>query len=113
MSMPPLIGGGEFRDDILRIAELTVNTTMLENMRFSNCRIIGPAVLALLNDIELSHCRWDGDVNALFWEVPDSRPVFIGAVGVRHCTFSNCRFENVGIAGPPGARAIIEAGFDQ
>jgi hypothetical protein len=50
MSSPPLRGDRSFRDDIVRIAELTVNTSMLENYEFSNCRfeqvgIAGPSEL--------------------------------------------------------------------
>jgi len=98
-----------FRDEVVRIAELTVNTSILENLEFSNCRIIGPAVLVLLGGVSIIHPRWDApDLDALFWEVPPTRELVVGAVGVAHCTFSNCRFEQIGIAGPRELRAQIE-----
>lgn len=43
-----LRGDGKYRDEIVRISELTVNTYILKDLEFVNCRIIGPAVLAIL-----------------------------------------------------------------
>jgi hypothetical protein len=108
----PLTGDGKFRDDVIRIAELTVNTFLLEDLEFSNCRIIGPAVLAILDNVSIIGCRWDAPgFEALFWEVAPTRPVVVGAVGVRNTTFANCSFENVGVAGPPGLREVFGRGF--
>ncbi len=112
MTSAPLRGDRSFRDDIVRIAELTVNTSMLENYEFSNCRIIGPAVLVLLGNVHLLHCGWDAPgLEAVFWEIAPTREYVVGAVGVANCTFSNCRFEQVGIAGPSELRAQMEQAF--
>jgi hypothetical protein len=112
MSTPPLRADNTFRDEVVRIAELTVNTSTLENMEFSNCRIIGPAVLVLLGEVNMLHATWDApDLDAVFWEVPPTREVVVGAVGVLRCTFSNCRFEQVGVAGRPELRAQMEQAF--
>jgi hypothetical protein len=112
MSTPPLRGDRTFRDDVVRIAELTVNTSMLDGYEFSNCRIIGPAVLVLLDNVTIVHCTWDApDLDAVFWEVSPTRQFVVGAVGVAKCTFSNCRFEQVGVAGPPELRAQLDRGF--
>ena len=112
MASPPLRGDRSFRDDIVRIAELTVNTSMLENYEFSNCRIIGPAVLVLLGNVQLLHCGWDAPgLEAVFWEIPATREYVVGAVGVANCTFSNCRFEQVGVAGPSELREQMEQAF--
>ena len=40
--MPPPTGDGHFRDEVIRLAELTVNTNTIESLQFTNCRIIGP-----------------------------------------------------------------------
>jgi hypothetical protein len=114
MSRPPLVGDREFRNQVVRIADLTVNTSMLDGYRFSNCRIIGPAVLALLDGVELISCGWDAPgLDAVFWEVPPTRGPVVGAVGVANCTFSNCTFTLVGVAGPPELRAVLERGFNE
>jgi hypothetical protein len=108
----PLVGGGKFRDEVIRISELTVNTVMIEGYEFSNCRIIGPAILGLIGGVEILHCGWDAPgIDAFFWEVPPSRGEVVGLVGVRNCVFSNCKFEAIGIAGPPEMRAQLEAAF--
>jgi len=112
MSTPPLRGDRTFRDDLVRIAELTVNSSMLDGYEFSNCRIIGPAVLVLLGNVHIVHCAWDAPgIDAVFWEVPSTREFVVGAVGVARCTFSNCRFEQIGVAGPPELREQLERGF--
>jgi hypothetical protein len=114
MSTPPLRADGTFRDEVVRIAELTVNSSTLEGLEFSNCRIIGPAVLVPLDDVTIVHCSWDAPgFDAIYWEVPPERNYVVGAVGVTRCTFSNCRFEQIGIAGPPAFRAQMERGFSE
>ena len=85
---------------------------MLENYQFSNCRIIGPAVLVLLHHVEMLHCSWDAPgLEAVFWEIPQGRDYVVGAVGIASCTFSNCRFEQIGIAGSPELREQIAQAF--
>jgi hypothetical protein len=112
MSIPPLRADGRFRDEVVRIAELTVNSSTLQDLEFSNCRIIGPAVLVLLDNVTIAHCSWDAPgFDAIYWEVPPERGFVVGAVGVARCTFSNCRFEQVGIAGPAALRGQLERGF--
>ena len=112
MSRPPLRADRTFRDEVVRIAELTVNTSMLEDLEFSNCRIIGPAVLVLLEGVTLTGCTWDAPgLDALFWEVPRTRRLVMGAVGVNRCQFSNCTFELIGVAGPPELRTALEKGL--
>jgi len=113
MSRPPLTGDRQYRNDVVRVADLTVNTDHIEGYQFSNCRIVGPAILALLGDVTLVGSSFDAPgLDAIFWEVNPERGVVVGAVGVRDCTFSNCAFEMIGIAGPPDMRAALEQGFN-
>jgi hypothetical protein len=114
MARPPLRADNRFRDEVVRISELTVNSSLLEDLEFSNCRIIGPAVLLLLGDVTIAHCGWDAPgIDAIFWEVPRTRDFVVGAVGVARCTFSNCRFEQIGIAGPSALRAELQKAFSE
>jgi hypothetical protein len=107
----PLTGDRTFRNDVVRLADLTVQGITVDGYEFVNCRIMGPAVV-VLQDSSIVSCGWDGpDVNSIFWEVPDTRPLVIGAIAVINCTFSNCRFEGVGVAGPPQLREQLEQGF--
>lgn len=112
MPKPPLTGNREFRDDVVRLASLTVNDRIIEGYSFSNCRIVGPAILIPLGETGLLHCTWESpDLNAIFWEIAPDRPLVIGAVGALDCTFSNCTFTEVGLAGPPELRQKFEQEF--
>jgi len=103
-----MTGDALIRDEVVRVAAYTVTTPWIENLTFQNCQIIGPAVLALVDRVEMSHCSFEADLNALFWEVPHDRPMVLGAVGVRDVTFSRCTFQAIGFAGPPELRAVME-----
>jgi hypothetical protein len=109
---PPLTGDRTFRNDVIRLADLIVNTSLLDGYEFSNCRIIGPAILGILDNVSMLHCTWIAPgLDAVLWVVPPERGPVIGIVGVQNCTFSRCTFENIGIAGPPDIREKMEAGF--
>ena len=111
MSLPPPTGNREFRNEIVRIAELTVNTVVLEDLTFQNCRIIGPAVLVPLAGGSIHHCTFDTSegVDSIFWEIPATRTSVVGAVGLVNCHFSACTFVGIGIAGPRELRERLEA----
>lgn len=109
---PPLRGDRQYRNEPVRLSDLTVNSSTVEGYTFLNCRIIGPAVVALLDGVEVTHCTWDAPgLDAIFWEVLSERGPVVGAVGLLNCTFSNCRFELIGVAGPPEMRSQLESGF--
>ena len=109
---PPLVGDRHFRDDVVRLAALTVNTSRLEGYGFSNCRIIGPAILGILNNVTIAGSRFDAPgLDAIFWEIPPGRGPVVGIIAVADCTFSNCTFENIGVAGPPELREALADGF--
>ncbi|MBI2242468.1 MAG: hypothetical protein HYU55_00385 [Nocardioides sp.] len=106
----PQTGNREFRDDIVRVAALTVTEPIIAGYTFVNCRIVGPAVLAILHDVDIMHCTFEGDVNSLFWEVdPMTRPQVFGAVGVWDSKFVSCSFQGIGFAGTRELREMMEA----
>ncbi len=108
MAMPPPTGNREFRDDVIRIAELTVTSFILEGLTFQNCRIVGPAVLIPQGGVQIAHCSWDAPgVDAIFWEIPPERTQIVGGVVVKDCTFSKCTFQMVGIAGGAEMRSLL------
>ncbi|MEO7836144.1 MAG: hypothetical protein ABIS21_00705, partial [Acidimicrobiales bacterium] len=59
MADVPPTGDRQFRNQVVRIAELTVNTIVLERLEFMNCRILGPAVLIPQGETSIQHCGWD------------------------------------------------------
>lgn len=89
----------EFRNEVVRLADLTVNTDKIVKRRFENCQIIGPAVIVPLDGTSISHCSWDAPgPDAILWLVPRERSFVIGAIGVIACEFFKCKFVSVGIA---------------
>jgi len=108
----PQTGNREFRDEIVRLAELTVTSSMLDGLTFVNCTIIGPAVLLFLHDVTIQHCSWDAPgQEAIFWLVEPGRAFVVGAIAVQNCTFSACRFSQVGVAGDDGLRETLARAF--
>ncbi len=104
----PLTGDRKFRNQAVRIADLTVNSVVIEGYEFSNCRILGPAVLIAAGG-EMNACTFESPgTDAVFWEVPPSRTLVIGAVQVLNCIFSNCTLSGIGLAGPPEMRAVLD-----
>ena len=108
MSETPLVGDRTFRDQVVQISALTVNTVELREYTFSNCRILGPAIVIPLGRTEMGHCTWNGSIDAIFWEISEGRNHVIGAVALVDCVFSNCVFQEIGFAGPLALREAIE-----
>jgi hypothetical protein len=84
---------------------------MIEKVEFTGCTVYGPAVLAILERNEISHSNFQGDMEAMLWEVPAGKTV-IGAVGVRDCRFVRCVFIGLGFAGTADTIAAIKAGTE-
>ncbi|SDW32378.1 hypothetical protein SAMN04487912_102324 [Arthrobacter sp. cf158] len=85
---------------VLRITDLTITTHVIRDHQFEDCLIIGPAVLALTGESSLIDCTFDGEMDALLWEIPSTRPYVTGAIQVDGSTFTRCRFQLIGFAGP-------------
>lgn len=106
-----LTGDRSFRNDVIRMADLTVSSPVIEGYEFTNCRIIGPAIV-VLTDTDLLSCGWNAPgLDAIFWEISPGREYVVGAISVVRCVFSSCSFEGVGIAGPAAMREQLAEGF--
>jgi hypothetical protein len=111
MSMPSPTGDRQFRNQVVRVSELTVNSLILEGLTFQNCRIIGPAVLVPQGTTSFLHCVWDApDMEAVFWEIPPARALVVGAVAAVDCTFSSCTLSEIGLGGSQELRRLLEQG---
>jgi hypothetical protein len=91
--------GQAYRDSVVRITELATTTDVLDGLSFYNCSIVGPAVLVILDGTNLCDCGFEGDLDAISWELPASKERIIGGIGLRSCTFEGCKFGRIGIAG--------------
>ncbi|WP_375430490.1 hypothetical protein [uncultured Friedmanniella sp.] len=108
----PHPGTREYRNQTVRITDLAVVEDLIVDVRFENCEIIGPAVLALLDGLVMNSCVFDSDgPEQLFWVVPDERPSVIGAIGLQRTEFYSCRFRKIGLAVPASRLEEIRSGF--
>jgi len=87
--------------EVVRIADLAGHDGIVAGHVFTECQILGPAVLAALEGtVNFEEVSFDvQSVDAMLWEVPPAKTL-VGATGLRHVTFTRCRFSLVGIVGP-------------
>ncbi len=89
----------EYRNQAVRLADLTVTQDVLEHLRFENCMIIGPAILGLLDNLTMIDCGFDAPgPEAVLWKVDRDRGPVVGVIAVRDCAFYSCTFQRVGFA---------------
>lgn len=89
-----------YRGAVVRLTELVDEDGILERFAFVRCTLKGPAVLVPLGHTAFMGNRF-GDPEALLWEIPEDRERVSGAIAAIDCTFEECEFTNVGLAGPP------------
>jgi hypothetical protein len=100
---PAMPADKSYEDKVIRLADLLDQQQAppkLEGFAFYGCQINGPAVVYPVGSTEFDGCRFDGDPDSLFIDIP-AGPVKIGIIGVEDCTFTNCVISGVGFAGTP------------
>ena len=106
------ISGGHFAlFDLYRANIQAGGGAILEGRSFTDCFIEGPAVMLVLEGTHFDGVDFGpsgGDLrNILFRPLSGQRA--IGAIPVRNCTFTNCRFHTLGITGSEDLlRMLIE-----
>lgn len=95
----------------IRLAEEADEQGLIENQTYQDAVILGPAVVAPIEDVTLDSNRFLLDPKGLFLPVPEGAPIQ-GAIGLRHVTFRRCEFHNVAIAGTPQVIADLRAQFE-
>lgn len=100
----------DYESQTVRITDLAVIEDKIEGKVFSNCQIVGPAILAPMNST-LSGCVFDvvnNDPESVLIIVPDRW--LVGAIAIVRCEFYGCRFSRIGlIGGGDLAKAFREA----
>lgn len=97
----------------VRISSLAEDSDILEALEFVNCLILGPAVIGVLEGNTLRNCIFEGDLDAILWELPRSRTRVIGAIGIRNCVFRNSTFRRIGFAGPAELSVALRQGVTE
>ena len=100
-----------YTGEVIRIALVAGDAAAVRDKEFADCDVHGPAVLFLGEGTAIESCGWDGDFDAIVWELSANRQRIIGAIHVENSSFVGCRFRNVGIAVPKAAIPQIRAGF--
>lgn len=104
----------DYRGDRIRISDFVLEDGMvIEGHTFENCTLVGPAILWLDQDTpnKIEFSVFPHELDKIIWEVPSSRPAFVGVVVVRNCSFTSCKFLGIGFAGYEGLRAKFRS-FD-
>ena len=99
--------GREYRNEVVRIVDLAVTSEIIEGVTFTNCSLIGPAVLVPVGDTTISHCEFPSDIDAFLW--PVERPRVIGGIALLDCVLTQCKFDMLGLAAAPDMIAQIRA----
>lgn len=86
--------------DLYRASMQAGGGAVIEGRAFTDCAIEGPALMLVLENVFFDRTNFGptgGDMrNMLFRPMGD---MGIGAIPVRNCTFTNCRFLTLGITG--------------
>ncbi len=95
--------GGAAR--LVDLAATNGDGVTMTDVHAEDATILGPGVLYAVEEVTIEGCQWDtggGGFEALVWDVdPAVRPVVVGAIAARACSFIRCRFVGVGVAGAP------------
>jgi hypothetical protein len=85
--------------DLLPVeGSLQAGSPTLNDIDFVDCIVLGPAVLAPV-DSSFEVVGLSEPIDDVLWDLKMD-DVAVGALVVQNCTFSDCRFQKIGIAGP-------------
>lgn len=88
----------DYESQTIRITDHAVTADMIEGKTYSNCHIIGPAVLAPIDGVNFTGCGFDvanNDPHSILF-VTGPRWL-VGIIGLKNCGFFNCRFTRISL----------------
>jgi hypothetical protein len=103
-------GDGVYRNQAIRLSDLTVTGDTITGVTFEHCTLIGPAVVILTGGTSMVSSGFTGEVDAVLWPL-GTRQSVIGAIAIVRCTIVNCQFQRVGLAYSPADEEMIRSGF--
>ncbi len=86
--------------DLYRASVQAGGGVMIENRTFTDCVIDGPALMLVLDGVHFESTNFgptSGNLRNMLFKPMGN--MGIGAIPVRNCTFTNCRFQTLGITG--------------
>lgn len=96
-----------FRGEAISLFELyrealRQGQTIIEGRTFTDCRLEGPAVVAILGGVHFDSTDFGytgGDIGRIVWRSASATGV-VGAIPFKDCTFKGCSFFATGFTGP-------------
>jgi hypothetical protein len=79
------------------------NDGMIRQKTFIDCEMVGPAIISPGRS-DLVHPTLgaaEGDIESVLWPANPAARLAVGVFGFDLCQFEDCRFEDIGITGPP------------
>ena len=95
---------------VVKIADLVDSRSLVEDRKFEDCEILGPAVLAPLNSVHFLNSSFDGTFGGIFREVPEGQ-LLVGVIGLQRVVFDRCKFTNIGIVATHEFITLAYEGF--
>ncbi|MDI1327657.1 MAG: hypothetical protein PSV23_12770 [Brevundimonas sp.] len=86
--------------DLYRASVQAGGGVMIEGRSFADCVLEGPALMLVLEGVHFQSTNFgptSGDMRNMLFQPMGN--MGIGAIPVRNCTFTNCRFNTLGITG--------------
>lgn len=106
VTLPTIGHGPEYSDKHIWLPQLFMESARdgvaIQNRRFTNCLLEGPAVLLPMDNCAFDGCDMGdatGDVRNLLLAPRGSERV-TGVIAMHGCRFEGCRFLGVGFTGP-------------
>jgi hypothetical protein len=99
----------DFADQQLRVTDLVTDSVVIADKSFERCVILGPAVVVPAGSRFIG-CSFEGEPDAVVWEIPPSRTTLVGAIRLENCSFNACEFRGVGLGlGHDAAKEFLDA----
>lgn len=83
--------------EIVRLADRVGFNSSIEDAKFVEALIVGPAVVVPLTNVSFHNCTFEGTLESIFIEIDPERPIQ-GLISLRTVIFERCEFRNVSIA---------------
>jgi hypothetical protein len=103
-----------YRNRRIRITDLVGSEQpfVIANLRFEDCIITGPAVIALSDGVTIARSGFDVvGAEGLFWPIGEDRTDLQGAIIAVNVVFDTCRFTGIGLAVDEGSIGELIEGF--
>lgn len=89
----------------IRLTDLLLPTQYeILDLEASNVTFLGPAIMMMKGLVQFNgETSFLNDLADILWDLPEDRTSVVGVVGLTNPSFTDCRFQGVGIAGDHGS----------